>query len=64
MDKSLPNGFSLCNDFSDIIDFIVSCFCQVTVEGVMGKIRTNDSDFGANFDVINLRADGQHKVIW
>lgn len=35
---------------------------EVTVEGVMGKIRANDPDSGANFDVINLRADGQHKV--
>ena len=39
--------------------------CQVSVEGVMGNIQASDPDaFGsANFDVVNLRADGQYKVI-
>ena len=40
-------------------------FCQVSVEGVMGNIQANDPDASgsANFDVVNLRADGQYKVI-
>ena len=40
-------------------------FFQVSVEGVMGNIQANDpdADGSANFDVVNLRADGQYKVI-
>ncbi|XP_015749283.1 PREDICTED: uncharacterized protein LOC107329066 [Acropora digitifera] len=36
---------------------------EVTVQGVMGKIQANDPDSDARFDVVNLREDGQHKVI-
>ena len=33
------------------------------MQGVMGKIQANDPDSDAHFDVVNLREDGQHKVI-
>ena len=42
---------------------VVVVFCQVTVQGVMGKIQANDPDSHAHFDVVNLRQDGQLKVI-
>lgn len=33
------------------------------MQGVMGKIQANDPDSDAHLDVVNLREDGQHKVI-
>ena len=33
------------------------------MQGVMGKIQANDPDSDAHFDVVNMREDGQYKVI-
>ena len=55
----------VCNSWINAIDCLLCLFvfCQVTVQGVMGKIQANDPDSDAHFDVVNLREDGQYKVI-